>query len=410
MTRSVNTGNLQYLIETDDRVRLLCSQMLGRLDGVHLVGGCVRDLLLGVTPVEIDVAVEGDAVQFAIEFARVSGGSIEQHERFGTATVSTKSGAFDFASTRSEAYERPGALPSVTPATLEQDLKRRDFTVNAIAVSLAPGSFGAVTALADSFADLESKTLRSLHPNSFDDDPTRVWRMCRYSGRLGFAIEAGTEAEARRAVDLGALSNVSLARHGAELLRSCAESEPLGVLETCSEFGLLGWLGVRDFDSKRLRFAEEHFSVHTDSTTLRVASVFWASKVERARLDELLLPRTANAAACEAAVVGDLPVRLKGAKHSDIEKLLSGRTAELAALCAADGVLEEIEIWISRLRSFSPALTGNDLVEAGVAEGPEVAIGLEAARVFQIDEGCSARDQLLLRALAAIDSTQGSAE
>ena len=397
---------MPHLLETEQRVQLLVGQMGDLLDGVHLVGGCVRDLMLGLEPLEIDVAVEGNAVEFANRFAASLGAAAERHERFGTATVDTEFGAFDFASTRRESYEFPGALPSVSPASLEEDLQRRDFTINAIAVSLAPDSFGSVRAVPGAIADLDARVLRSLHRESFVDDPTRVWRLCRYSARLGLSIEPQTEVDARRAVADGALSTVSLARHGAELARSCSHGEPLAVMEACESFGLLDWIGASGFDVERLLRAEECFGDRVDSTLLRVASLFWGTNAGHGKLDEFALSRRLSAAAREAADVGDLPARLAGTTESEIEALLSSHSPELVALCAFDGPLVEVSRWFDGLRNFTPLLTGRDLVEAGVDEGPAIAVGLEAARVLQLDHGCSDQNELLLAAIAAIRSVE----
>jgi hypothetical protein len=156
-----------------------------------------------------------------------------------------------------------------------------------------------------------------------------------------------------------------------------------------------------------VRFAEDHFSDHVDLTILRVASVFWRSNVLRAKIDEMSLNRGARAAAIESAVASDLPARLTGASQSGIQAMLSEHSAEVVALCASEGTLDEVGRWFAGLNKFAPVLNGSDLVEAGVGEGPEIAIGLEAARVFQIEHGCSDRDELLINALNAIGLSRG---
>src|SRR5919202_4635681 len=249
-----------------DRLRTLpCASPLldavGELPGVHLVGGAVRDLLLGRTPRELDLAVEGDiepvlAAIGAVENAGgpasggpydpppasspgrrshrenvggpASGGPYDPspassagrrshpytHDRFGTATVVAAGCRYDVAMTRSERYERPGALPDVRPAGLVEDLRRRDVTVNAMALRL---SDGALQAVPHALEDLDARLLRVLHDRSFLDDPTRLWRIARYRARLGFAIEAHTRELAVEAVAAGALQTVSGTRIGNEL-------------------------------------------------------------------------------------------------------------------------------------------------------------------------------------------------
>jgi tRNA nucleotidyltransferase (CCA-adding enzyme) len=197
---------------------------------VYVVGGSVRDLLLGRGRADLDLVVVGDAAALA---ARL-GATAVNHERFGTAKVEIEGSAVDLASARTETYARPGALPDVEPAaSIEDDLGRRDFSVNAIAVPLAEGPD-----LVDPHggrADLEAGLLRVLHDASFLDDPTRAIRAARYAARLGFGLEPGTEA-LLRATDLG---TVSAERRQAELLRLGAEASALRGFELLAEWGLV---------------------------------------------------------------------------------------------------------------------------------------------------------------------------
>jgi tRNA nucleotidyltransferase (CCA-adding enzyme) len=176
---------------------------LGERTGVYLVGGAVRDLLLERAPLDLDVVIEGDAIQLAREL----GGEIRAHGRFGTCTVRLQGRTYDFATARRERYARPGALPDVEAAGIEADLSRRDFTVNALAVALTGGQAGCLIAVPRALEDLEARQLRVLHPASFADDPTRLLRLVRYATRLAFAVEAETERVARTAIDAGALAS-----------------------------------------------------------------------------------------------------------------------------------------------------------------------------------------------------------
>src|SRR3954452_10945273 len=164
-----------------------------RIPGLWLVGGAVRDVLLGATVRDLDLAVEGDLD----DVVGALGSSIEDHVRFGTATVGTPDGGVvNVARTRTETYARPGALPDVRPAGIDEDLARRDFTVNAVAVGLPDGE---VRAAPHALDDLEARLLRVLHPRSFEDDPTRLLRLARYASRLGLEVEPETAALASRA-------------------------------------------------------------------------------------------------------------------------------------------------------------------------------------------------------------------
>src|SRR5581483_5694207 len=154
------------------RIRALpaVQPLLARLDDggppVHLVGGAVRDVLLGGTPFDLDLVVEGDTDALA----RSLGGRLTGHDRFGTATVILDGHTYDIARSRRETYARPGALPDVVPAPLADDLLRRDFTINAIALALTEEHAGELNAAPHALEDLEAGRLRVLHDRSFIDD------------------------------------------------------------------------------------------------------------------------------------------------------------------------------------------------------------------------------------------------
>src|SRR5207244_1379788 len=164
---------------------------------VYLVGGAVRDLLRRVESVDLDLAVEGDAHLAAGTVAERLGGEVVLHDRFGTATVKAPDLTVDLAATRRETYAHPGALPDVEPATLADDLIRRDFTINAMAAGLSGDDLGRLHDPHGGQADLEAGVIRILHPDSFVDDPTRLLRAVRYEGRLGVRLVPGTERVAR---------------------------------------------------------------------------------------------------------------------------------------------------------------------------------------------------------------------
>ena len=194
-----------------------------------MVGGAVRDVLLGRTPHELDFVVEGDALAVARRAAERLGGTVTAHERFGTATVEAPGATFDLAGARRERYERPGALPDVElGASLAEDLARRDFTVNAIALHLADGE---LTYYAGAREDLAAGALRVLHDRSFRDDPTRLLRLARYAARLAFSAEPRTDQLAAEAVAEGAVATVTGSRLGAELRLLLREPQPAALLE-----------------------------------------------------------------------------------------------------------------------------------------------------------------------------------
>lgn len=188
---------------------------------VYLVGGAVRDELLGRTPKEYDFVVEGDAIAVARRAAERLNAELKIHERFGTATVRTGTDSFDLTSARTETYAHPGALPTVTlGATIEQDLTRRDFTINAMARRLSDGREIHVPSARE---DLRTGVLRVLHDRSFIDDPTRMLRLRRYAERLGFAPDPHTAS----LVDPALYATVSADRINREVRLLLAEAPHL---------------------------------------------------------------------------------------------------------------------------------------------------------------------------------------
>ena len=378
-------------------------------DAVYLVGGSVRDLLLGRSPLEVDLAVEGDALALAREVANACGGELIEHERFGTAIVRTEELQLDFASTRSETYPTPGALPVVAAASMDDDLERRDFSINAIAISLTGGTFGQIKALPGSLADLESGTIRVLHKLSFVDDPTRLMRMCRYAARLGFGISDSTRKLATSAIANGALETISPARVGAELSRCLNSSEPDAGLELLSDFGIFEWIGA-DFDPNRISKAKLVAGTLADTDEVRIASLFLGAH-RSARLESLDLPPRLAKVAAEASRSGELADRLSSAlTRSALAELLRGRS--IAVIAAAAGVSDAGQInsrlWFNEVSLVGSPLSAADLFDAGVPEGPGIGIGLRAGWNWYLDaEEPSSTEALRVAVDAARAASEG---
>ncbi len=216
----------------------------------YAVGGCVRDWVLGtgVTP-DIDVTVEGEGIALARAAAQALGAPVTVHEQFGTATLvlegvpGTPARQIDVASCRKETYAEPAAYPRVMPGTLEEDLFRRDFTINAMAMALSPGRFGALIDPFGGVQDLKRKRLRILHARSFEDDPSRILRGIRFAERFALAWEPATERALRAAVDSGVLARLNAGRFRKELEHMSEESDPLKCLRVLA--GVLHGAGDR---------------------------------------------------------------------------------------------------------------------------------------------------------------------
>ena len=196
------------------------------VEGVYLVGGTVRDILLGEQSFDVDIAVEGDAIALARRIARELGGRTREHEKFGTAVVVYGDGQrVDVVTARTEFYDAPAALPAVEHASIREDLYRRDFTVNAMAASLKAEDFGRLVDPFGGRGDLAAETVRVLHNLSFIEDPTRIFRAIRYENRYGFRMDEHTARLARSCVEMGLVGDLSSARLRDELTALLEEGE-----------------------------------------------------------------------------------------------------------------------------------------------------------------------------------------
>lgn len=194
---------------------------------IYLVGGIVRDLILERESEDYDIVVEGDGIAYAERIARRLKLSLLAHRHFGTASMQYSKYKIDIASCRREQYSRPGALPKVYPASLRDDLFRRDFTINTLAVSLNRSDYGCLIDSCRGMTDIKNRCIRVLHNNSFIDDPTRMLRAVRFEQRFSFRIEPKTLQCLKTAVKLNALACVNKQRLWDELRLILEESRPL---------------------------------------------------------------------------------------------------------------------------------------------------------------------------------------
>lgn len=365
--------------------------------GVHLVGGAVRDLLLGRTPRELDVVVEGDVTALA---SRLGGTGAVAHERFGTVTVRDDDCRWDLAAARAETYARPGALPDVRAAGIAQDLRRRDVTINALALDLATGELRAVP---HAEADLAAGRLRVLHDASFLDDPTRLWRLARYAARLGFAVEEHTAQLAREAVRAGALDTISGARIGNELRLALVEPDPPAALEAAAALGLAPWLAP---DRALAERALELLPPGEGRRDLLVLAASLAVPVGELPADlQFSAAERAILHACrETPALGDAP-----RSRSELARVLRGRPVEAVALAGARGGAAGAAAarrWLGELRHVGLEITGDDLRAAGVAEGADLGRRLQAVLDLRLDGALAEGREAELA--AALDAVPGS--
>jgi tRNA nucleotidyltransferase (CCA-adding enzyme) len=344
---------------------------------VYLVGGGVRDLLLGRERADIDLVVEGDAAALADRI----GADVISHERFGTAKVKLDGHEVDIASARSESYPHPGALPVIQPsAELAADLRRRDFTINAMAIPLQ-----GEPRLIDPHsgrADLAAGQLRVLHEDSFIDDPTRAIRAARYAARFGLALEEHS-AELLRRTDL---DTVSADRREAELLRLAGEECAARGLALLAEWGLLE---LRPGGAELVAGAAQLLGEEP-----------WSALAPR---DRTLIAAAMGPPRGEEALAATQPGR-----PSEAVALAGSSDGTELVLARALGA-EWLDRYLSEWRDVALEIDGSDLIRAGLNEGPGLGRGLEEALRRKLDGEIVGRDEELAAALKAAGGGDGVA-
>lgn len=355
---------------------------------LYLVGGFVRDWLLGLESDDFDLVVEGSAPELARACAQAWGGTVNVHVPFGTATWLTPVGlALDFASTRTETYPQPAQLPVVrVPATLAEDAGRRDFTINSLALGLTP-HLGQLFDPSNGQADLRARLIRVLHPLSFRDDPTRLFRAVRYEQRLNFTIVPET---------LALISNAPLeqltpdrVRHELELI--FAEANAVHMLTRLETLGVLVRLGMKwteaaQVDSvivPQLPLGGWQLSAALEPTALYLALLLREAAEPQAALQKLNPSRAISIAVTEA-----LALKRTWAKPSQAVAVLD-EVSELgivAAYVAQPPLRTELNQYLTHWRHIRPHTTGTHLVERGLPPGPRFKQILWHLRAAWLDE------------------------
>jgi tRNA nucleotidyltransferase (CCA-adding enzyme) len=369
----------------------------------YLVGGMVRDLLMGRNNLDLDIVVEGDAIKLAREISAEKQANITEHKRFGTAKIRWDGGEVDVVTARAETYARPGALPTVNPGTINDDLARRDFTINAMAVELSPRRFGELLDPNDGSHDLEHKQIRVLHEKSFIDDATRIWRAIRYEQRLDFQLELATQELLKQSTAWLKTISGDRIRHELELV--LLEDQPEKALLRADELGILAevhpslkgdiWL------METYALAYEYALPDVPSPQLYLALL--AYRLNADQLEELIsYLRLSKTTAKMLRDTVSIKTRIEelstnGPPPSHIYRLLHGysTTALIANLLSTDddATEEHIELYLNVLKNVRPSLKGEDIRKLGVKSGPKIREILGNIQDAKLDGIVSTRHQ-----------------
>lgn len=403
-----------------------CSALSEDFAGVYLVGGFVRDLLLEQPNVDVDIAVEGDGIEFATRLATQLGGRVRAHRKFKTAVVLLPPSILgeapawlraagepfhvDVATARTEFYDYPAALPRVEHASIRQDLFRRDFTINAMAISLRGRDFGTVIDFFGGYRDLREGVIRVLHNLSFIEDPTRIFRAVRYENRYGFRMDEQTRSFAKSCVDMHLVGDLSSVRLRDELVALFSEEDVTWTLGRLSELGVAREVHpklatgtrtaalVRRIDSLVAEVGVTHEVV---SWRLRLAAMTRNMEHEELYLwlEQLKLKRSDSAVIRAGVIMGPvLATSLARDEMSDWEIYRTLRSTPVEALVFAlaeadDGPADgRLRRYLTEIRHRTLSIGGDDLLALGAKKGPPVGRLLERLREMRVRETIQGRE------------------
>ena len=396
-----------------------CSALSEDFAGVYLVGGFVRDLLLDQPNADVDIAVEGDGIEFASRLAAELGGRVRAHRKFKTAVVllapevlgevpawvRTYGEPFhvDVATTRTEFYDHPAALPRVEHASIRQDLFRRDFTINAMAISLTGEDFGTVIDFFGGFRDVRDGVIRVLHNLSFIEDPTRIFRAVRYENRYGFRMDEQTKSFAKGCVDMHLVGDLSSVRLRDELVALLGEEDIEWTLGRLFELGVAREVHpklatgtktvalVKKLDSL---VAEMGLQDEVVPWRLRLAAVTrnMAHDELYVWLDRLKLRGADSQAVTAAVVLGPLLAsRMAKPEMRDWDVYRALRSIPLEAVVFGlagiePGAVEgRLRRYLVDIRHRTLTVKGDDLLAMGMKKGPAVGRILERLKELRVE-------------------------
>lgn len=360
---------------------------------LYLVGGTVRDILLGRRVLDLDISMVGAPPDFPEALALELGGEVTASSRFGTAKLRVNDDSIDLAASRRESYPYPGALPTVAPGPIEEDLARRDFSINAMAVSLAPGAWGELLDPHGGQRDIGCRLIRALHSRSFIDDATRILRAIRYAQRLRFSLDVATERLMRR--DLSYLDAIKGDRVRHELERIFMEERAASMLEMAQRMGVLRAIyPALSLDEPSLVKMGQVQAEQAAERSLIILSLL-AYNIPLDHQPGLIARLSMDST--WARVVGDTgrlraifdQLRTPDLRPSQLYELLQpfhAASIRGCALAAEDPlVTQRLERYLAELTGVRPLLNGDDLIALGVPWGPAVGVLLRELLAARLD-------------------------
>jgi tRNA nucleotidyltransferase (CCA-adding enzyme) len=396
-----------------------CSALSDDFPGIYLVGGFVRDLLLDQPNADVDIAVEGDGIEFAARLAKELGGRVRAHRKFKTAVVLLPPDVLgeapawvrtcgepfhvDVATTRTEFYDYPAALPRVEHASIRQDLFRRDFTINAMAISLSGADFGTVIDFFGGYRDLRDGVIRVLHNLSFIEDPTRIFRAVRYENRYGFRMDEQTHGFARSCADMHLVGDLSSVRLRDELVALLSEGDVQWTLGRLFELGVAREAHPKLATGAKTVALVQRLDTLVDELGLSDEVIPWRLRLAAVTrnmthdelyvwLEGLKLRKVDSTSVTAAVVVGPLLAsRLAKPEMRDWDIYRALRSIPLEAVLFGlagmePGVVEtRLRRYLADIRHRTLSVKGEDLLAMGMKRGPAVGRILQRLQELRVE-------------------------
>ncbi|GAE35436.1 CBS domain-containing protein [Halalkalibacter akibai] len=357
---------------------------------VYLIGGIVRDFILKRPNEDIDIVVEGDGIAFAQLLSAQLGGNVKSHEKFGTATWTNLDGLkLDIVTCRTEYYDSPASLPIVRPSNLKEDLRRRDFTINAMALQLNKSYFGTIIDFFQGREDIKKQQIRILHTLSFIEDPTRIIRAVRFSLRFKYELSPQTWSLAVDANSM--LRQVSATRFLHELELLIKEGTIVAGIQFLEQLGV--WSSLFDVKVNNEIISTLYQTDTEDPFHYIVALLFPSKNWRKASLRYAL-------SAKQQSLLKQLEAIAKIETNSDLSvgelhKLFSVFNKENVAFYALLSGNRSLQNYVNKLNHIKPLLTGSDLIALGLDPSPKFSELLHQLYCLQMDDQITTKDDAL---------------
>lgn len=383
-----------------------------RNEKVYLVGGIVRDIILGIKNLDIDIVVEGDGINFAKDlFKKINGKNLTKHYKFKTAVLELDSNLkIDIASSRIEYYEYPTSLPTVEFGSLKQDLFRRDFTINSMALEIDDFNFGRLIDFYEGYKDIFDKKIRVLHSFSFIEDPTRIIRGIRFSNRLNFEIEENTKQYLNSAIENGFLNKLSWKRVLTEFIIICKEKDVKTAISKLFEYGVIAAIHPLIKYTKKIQKHIDYIKKYEEIIffmkieTWLVYFLILLEDLESKELNFVFQKFAFSQKFIEKYNYGKVKRdsiinRINVAKeNSELYYSLNKIPKEfliILLISSNNEIQNKIIFFIKELSKEKPLITGKDLISLNYKPGEEFSEILEKLFRIQLDNGLKDKESLL---------------